>query len=768
MNNYKYNPIKMTPFKWFVLENFPFIEEDFDSLTSYGLWCKLKEYFEKVATKTNEMGTQVESLTNAFIALKNYVDNYFKNLDVQDEINNKLDEMVESGILQEIITQYLNTKAFFGFNTINDLKQATNLIDGSYAKTLGFYEKNDLGGAEYFIRNKTVNDVENNGTIHFLTNNLVAELVNKNTFNPEIFGAYGDGNNNDTNALNLMFNANCQNFINNKYYKFTNISINNKETIKISGGKFEGHLNFSNCNKVVLENIEFLSGNNNFDEIINFLNCKKIVIKNCKFNGKLIKETTKGVKVVNTTDFECVNSNFDNFDGKTDVDILPNGNSAGQNTRNQTTGIFLQEVTNILVNKCNFYNILGRSGVYIENCSNIEISSNNFNFIYGSGVHIGNYYKIININNNYFKQCAITGVSSSDFLYLNGGKDGAIDVYGAEDYFSFLANDSSIEINNNYFYGCGTREGFSTDYYVYTDTTKTTLATHYSNGNPIGSQPLNVSTRLQCIRLLNSYKANIHDNLIVHPYNRVLQTNSRQKYSASGNNYTFTNNNFLKVNSNKVILNDFADFYLSGVRSIDFSNNTIEAFSNGSDYISTSQRSEDFNNTKFLVSLINATYSIVKNNFILSDVFSGIYNQIGSHSEVAGNAIQVWSFGIYIPLFVSLILKNNICWVGRKVQYTNPTEESGLDSGGIYVNQSKTMQTICTLSDNISPIITNVVTNLFNKSNVNGNNHDNYSSNSGNIFAFNSANKIFKINLPIDDKYYIEYANGTRKEFDFS
>lgn len=110
MNNYKYNPIKMTPFKWFVLENFPFIEEDFDSLTSYGLWCKLKEYFDKVKNKTNEVGSQVENLTNAFIQLENYVDNYFKNLDVQDEINNKLDEMTENGDLEVIIGKYINDK----------------------------------------------------------------------------------------------------------------------------------------------------------------------------------------------------------------------------------------------------------------------------------------------------------------------------------------------------------------------------------------------------------------------------------------------------------------------------------------------------------------------------------------------------------------------------------------------------------------------------------------------------------------------------------
>ena len=178
MNNFKYNPIKMTAFKWFVLENFPFLEEDFDSLTSYGLWCKLKEYFDKVATKTNEMGTQVESLTNAFIALKDYVDNYFANLDVQDEINNKLDDMAQDGTLQEIVSTYLNSKAIFAFNNVQNMKSSTNLINGSFAQTLGFYEINDGGSSLYKIREITNNDViDNQFIIPILNNNLVAELV---------------------------------------------------------------------------------------------------------------------------------------------------------------------------------------------------------------------------------------------------------------------------------------------------------------------------------------------------------------------------------------------------------------------------------------------------------------------------------------------------------------------------------------------------------------------------------------------------------------
>lgn len=103
MNNFNYK--NLTPFKWFVLENFPYIEADFDALTNWQLFCKLGEEINKVIDKMNLCGEQTENLTNAFNDLKNYVDNYFKDLDVQEEINHKLDEMAQDGTISEIINQ---------------------------------------------------------------------------------------------------------------------------------------------------------------------------------------------------------------------------------------------------------------------------------------------------------------------------------------------------------------------------------------------------------------------------------------------------------------------------------------------------------------------------------------------------------------------------------------------------------------------------------------------------------------------------------------
>ena len=191
MNKFEYK--ELTPFKWFVLQNFPFIEADFDSLTNYELFSKVVEYLNKTINNMNITGEKMEEVTNNFIELKNYVDNYFNNLDVQEEINNKLDEMTDQGTLQEIITNYLNTKAIFCYDTVNDMKQATNLINGSYAKTLGYYEINDGGNGLYKIVDDNTLTIDN-GLVHELNNGLKAKLIIKNNIvNVKQFGAKGDG-----------------------------------------------------------------------------------------------------------------------------------------------------------------------------------------------------------------------------------------------------------------------------------------------------------------------------------------------------------------------------------------------------------------------------------------------------------------------------------------------------------------------------------------------------------------------------------------------
>ena len=203
-----FNFKKLPPFKFFVLQNFPFIEADFDAITNYQLLCKVVEYLNKVIDENNRIGEQTENLTNGFNELQDYVNNYFENLDVQEEINNKLDEMAESGQLTDIIAQYLQLAGLLCFNTVNDMKNATNLVNGSFVKTFGFHNIGDKGQNIYKIRNITNTDIVDNITIISIntTSDLVAELIESPVMYVEQYGAYGDGIHDDTNSIQYAIN----------------------------------------------------------------------------------------------------------------------------------------------------------------------------------------------------------------------------------------------------------------------------------------------------------------------------------------------------------------------------------------------------------------------------------------------------------------------------------------------------------------------------------------------------------------------------------
>lgn len=224
MNKLDYNYKKLAPFKLCVLENFPFIEADFDALTNYQLLCKIVEYINEVAKNNDVMIDNVEALNN-----------WFNNLDVQDEINNKLDQMAESGQLSDIIAQYLKVSSILAFNTVADMKSSTNLSEGSFAETYGFYVVADGGSAKYKIRKITNIDVIDNIKLFALDNDttLVAELIIDKKMNSKQFGLIGDGITDETEKLNKFFSQPIEKYIinNGTYLIDGDININSNSYV---------------------------------------------------------------------------------------------------------------------------------------------------------------------------------------------------------------------------------------------------------------------------------------------------------------------------------------------------------------------------------------------------------------------------------------------------------------------------------------------------------------------------------------------------------
>ena len=91
----------LQPFRFWCQKVLPLVYDD--SLSYYELLCKVVDYLNKAMEDVETLHGDVTNLHKAYVELQGYVNNYFNNLDVQNEINNKLDEMIKDGSLSAIL-----------------------------------------------------------------------------------------------------------------------------------------------------------------------------------------------------------------------------------------------------------------------------------------------------------------------------------------------------------------------------------------------------------------------------------------------------------------------------------------------------------------------------------------------------------------------------------------------------------------------------------------------------------------------------------------
>lgn len=209
----------LKPFRYWCQKVLPLVYDD--SLSYYELLCKVVDYLNKTMENVNKLSENFDELQHAFNTLKKYVENYFNNLDVQEEINKKLDEMSKDGTLLSLFSSYM----VYTVNNVEELKN-TNLLNNSSVKTLGYYTINDGGAAEYYITNVKP-------TVYYekLTNGNYA-ILNKNANNVRQFGAYGDGVHDDTNSIQTCARERDNILIDNGTYLISDtIYLKNGQTI---------------------------------------------------------------------------------------------------------------------------------------------------------------------------------------------------------------------------------------------------------------------------------------------------------------------------------------------------------------------------------------------------------------------------------------------------------------------------------------------------------------------------------------------------------
>ena len=124
LGNYK----TLQPFRYWCQKVLPLVYDD--SLSYYELLCKVVDYLNKTMEDVETLHGDVTKLHSAYEELQSYVNNYFSTLDVQEEINNKLDKMVSDGTLLTIIRPTISDETT-KWLTANITNPTSPLVDKS-------------------------------------------------------------------------------------------------------------------------------------------------------------------------------------------------------------------------------------------------------------------------------------------------------------------------------------------------------------------------------------------------------------------------------------------------------------------------------------------------------------------------------------------------------------------------------------------------------------------------------------------------------------
>lgn len=278
----------LTPFKHMCMSIGNLPSSYIDSMSYYEtlLWL-IKFLQNEVIPTVNENGKAVEELQELFIQLKNYVDNYLTKENLQPMIDDKLDEFAEDGTLEQIIAKYINNTMIRCYANVSQLKQS-NLSALMKARTLGYYDSNDEGGALYLITNTK----DSNGHYEDLDNGKYAKLIIENdTINVKQLGAKGDGTTDDTDVFDLVSSIGVKNIIiPNSTYLIEALSITNNLIINGCNStincKLETQRLCSIGNNCTIKNLNINCLNINREwNYIDLSTKSNILLEKCSFNG---------------------------------------------------------------------------------------------------------------------------------------------------------------------------------------------------------------------------------------------------------------------------------------------------------------------------------------------------------------------------------------------------------------------------------------------------------------------------------------------------
>ena len=536
---------KLTPFKFFMLQNFPYIAEDFDSITTYELMCKLAEQLNSMITNVNNVIDNSDSLLQAYNQLQDYVNNYFNNLDVQEEINNKLDQMVTDGTFDTIINQklfgQLNDKINQNTNDIlqnaNDILQNTTDIETlkkDMINKYSYYEVDNIEDFKKYIESAEhcyirIKKEKNTGIYSFTE----TQFINSNKY------IVIDDDVKITNTLNFIFyDPNNPNVT--KYNGFENITI--------IGGNWENTcFSIAHAKNITFNNINYKNANQN--HIFQIASSMNVKILNSNFVGMCEYKESDGIKDNPTKDMI-------NIDPMTSVSFP------------------------VFEESAEFYDNYINNNIIIDNCSfSPNESEQIYNHAYsGIGAHSYNkdsnnkYHKNITISNCIFNKFSVHAIrlttmqnvkilhnecyNSYRFITVYNLQDADISYNFTNAIKNFLYV-SSEQVDNAYI-NCN-RLNISKNYIRYTKDLDGTL------------YPLNQNGTI--IDFFHIRESMICDNIIMNSEIMFLRLTDSAKITIANNQFTSIN----VANGSTII-----DCRHDNVKEIYLNNNTVYGIKNNS------------------------------------------------------------------------------------------------------------------------------------------------------------------------------------------
>ena len=160
-------------FKGWTLENFPFIEDDFDAITTYQFMCKIVEYLNEVIYNQKILDENGEYIKELVLELKEYVDKYLEDLtDIKEEISHIEDDISNlDGRVTENATNITNLDTKID-SEISSLKAYTDDIVNSNYNTLKEYVDFQDSVLDEKINNIQIGQIQ----VYNPTNGLVQPL----------------------------------------------------------------------------------------------------------------------------------------------------------------------------------------------------------------------------------------------------------------------------------------------------------------------------------------------------------------------------------------------------------------------------------------------------------------------------------------------------------------------------------------------------------------------------------------------------------------